>query len=135
MSGPGNVHLLPQRPVRRRKGAGFLCLFTDALLAEFSTLSLPARGAYITLLAHYWEGKAALPDDDRRLARLSGAGAQWRKIRPEIERLFVVADGLWRHEHLDYEIAYLRYVSVLQARRVNIRWARERAAKAGAAVS
>jgi uncharacterized protein YdaU (DUF1376 family) len=132
MSAEGKVHILPQRPVRRRKGAGFLCLFSDAMLAEFASLSLAARGAYTTLLLIYWETKRALPDDDAHLAQFSGAGRQWRKIRPELERLFVVADGVWHHDHIDHEIAYFQYVSVIQARRVGIRWARERAAKAEA---
>lgn len=41
---------------------------------------------------------ASLPDDDRVLAHLSGAGARWRSVRPMAMRGWILcADGRWYH--------------------------------------
>lgn len=42
-------------------------------------------------------GEGALPDDDVRLARIAGmAPKRWRRIRPDLEPFFAIADGVWR---------------------------------------
>lgn len=41
---------------------------------------------------------ASLPDDDRILAHLSGAGARWKRVKPMAMRGFVLcSDGRWYH--------------------------------------
>ena len=128
-------HIIPFAPahapklVRRRKPGGYLPIYATWTLGELAQLSLEARGAYVSLFLQYWVRKSPLPDDDRVLALLSGAGRRWPKLRAELARFFSVGGGLWRHDHVDHEIAYLAYVSSIQTAKVRSRWDRERAKK------
>ena len=115
-------------PTRRRKAGAYLSIYTTTLLGELAVLSLEAGGAYIRLLCCYWERKTALPDDDKVLAQLSGAGGRWKRIRPELAHLFEIGAGTWRHSHVDHEIAYFAHTSATQRAKVQGRWDRARAA-------
>lgn len=119
---------IPQRPVRRRRAGRYVTFYATSLLGELAGISLEAGGAYTRLLCSYWDRRQPLPDDDRALAQLSGAGARWRRIRQELAHLFVIGEGVWRHLHLDHELEHFAYVSEMQARRVGVRWDRARAA-------
>lgn len=65
-------------------------------------------GAYMRLERDYWT--AGPPDDDDDLlARITGLSvAEWRRVRPKIEPLFVVAGGQWVSLQIDadLEVAY-----------------------------
>ena len=68
-------------------------------LARTAGLSVDARAAFINLVNHAWlagnsgETPASVPDDDVVLARISGLGPRWKKIRPEILQFFEAIDG------------------------------------------
>lgn len=119
----------PTRPIRRRKASGYLSLYADTLLGELAALSLEAGGAYIRLLLVYWQRQGALPDDDRQLSQLSGAGSRWRRIRSDLERLFTIGEGEWRNDYVDDQISFFAAKSAEQRRKVGARWAKARAAK------
>ena len=70
-------------------------------------LSLPERGAYTTLLFVYMARQTPFPDDDYHLTRLSGSmtKAEWLRVKPAVQRLFHVEQGMWRHLRLDKLIA------------------------------
>lgn len=127
----GKVHVLrPPRPVKRRKAGGFLSVYTTTALGELAQLQPVAGYAYVRLLYNYWERRGPLPDDDKVLAQLAGVGARWRTVRPDLERFFDIRDGLWHHDEIDHQIEFFRHRSAEQARKVGIRWERERAGKA-----
>ena len=82
---------------------------------DVSSMTLDAKGAYITLLAFCWLD-GSLPNDDKALRRMAGATApQWRKIAPQILKLFSASNSAGvdatrskgamhlRHKRLDKE--------------------------------
>lgn len=76
-------------------------------IADTRHLTLEQRGAHHDLLMFAWcRPKPELPDDDADLARFLGITVgRWRKIRPAIESLWQVADGVWTHKRLTAEHA------------------------------
>lgn len=70
-------------------------------LKDTRDLSTLQHGAYLLLIAHYWQ-HGGLPDDETRLAAVTGlTAAKWRSIRDPIVAKF--QDGL-RHKRIDYEL-------------------------------
>lgn len=80
-------------------------------------LNTTEHGAYILLIAAYWE-IGGLPDNDAMLARATKLSLhRWKKIRPTIALLF---EPRWRHPYLDElkakcQAGYDRRVAALRA--------------------
>jgi uncharacterized protein YdaU (DUF1376 family) len=65
-------------------------------------LSWEARGAFDAVLTETWRRGARFPDDDEKIAHGIGMHLRtWRRIRPELEPLFDLSDGTWRHHLID----------------------------------
>ena len=78
--------------------------------ADTGHLSTLEHGAYLLLIMHYWM-KGGLPDDDARLARITGMDPrQWAEAKPALEPLFTAG---WRHKRVERE---LRKVQVSEVR-------------------
>jgi uncharacterized protein YdaU (DUF1376 family) len=88
-------------------------------------LSATLHGAYLMLIKHYWVFGAPLPDDDAQLWRIACADSiqHWRKLRAILAPLFEVADGVWRHERVDKELALAIKRQEKARRAASIRWA------------
>lgn len=66
-------------------------------------MSLPERGAYITLLCLCWQ-EQSLPDDPQKLARMVGISkAAFTKLWPALSQCFAAVDGRLSHKRLDEE--------------------------------
>lgn len=77
-------------------------LYVADYLADTGHLSAAEHGAYLLLIMHYWSS-GALPDDDRKLARIARlSDREWKSARPTIVEFF--SDG-WRHERIEAELA------------------------------
>lgn len=64
------------------------------------------QGVYLLLIGSYWSLGGPLPDDDRKLAKLTKLSADdWTEMRREIEPFFEVGGGLWRHSRIEHELA------------------------------
>ena len=86
--------------------------------ADTGHLSTLEHGAYLLLIMHYWM-TGGLPDDDARLARITGMDRQqWTEAKPALEPLFTAG---WRHKRVEREL-----------RKVQVSEARSEAGKAGA---
>lgn len=86
--------------------------------ADTGHLSTLEHGAYLLLIMHYWM-KGGLPDDDARLARITGMDPQqWSEAKPALELLFTAG---WRHKRVEREL-----------RKVQVSEVRSEAGKAGA---
>lgn len=84
----------------------FMPLFVERYLADTTHLRTLEHGAYFKLILVYWQRGGALPDDDERLARITGLTArQWAKVRNVLVEFFDVSDGVWRHHRIDAEHA------------------------------
>ncbi len=76
-------------------------LYVADYLADTRHLTTIEHGAYLLLIMHYWR-HGGLPDDDGRLAQITGMTVNdWLSIRSTIAALF--ADG-WRHARVDLEL-------------------------------
>lgn len=74
-------------------------------LRETAHFNTQEMGALWCLRMAYWIAQTPLPDNDARLANITRASTeQWALIRPTLEPLFIIGDGVWRHEQLDAEI-------------------------------
>ncbi len=80
-------------------------MYWSSYLADTRRLSTLEHGAYMLLIAEYWQSGKPLPDDDGVLARVAGlTKAKWLSIRATIAAFFVVADSLWTHGRVEEEL-------------------------------
>ena len=85
-------------------------LWTDAYLADTTHLTTIEHGAFVLLLMTMWRAKGnRLPDDDRLLAKYTRLSlAQWKRIRPTMEALNRVENGIWTNGRLLDEVEAVR---------------------------
>lgn len=74
--------------------------YTDMTLAE--------QGAYRNLIDELWLRGGAVPDEDRILAKVSGAGMDWPKVRGAVLARFYLTPEGWRNETHDEVAAQSR---------------------------
>lgn len=82
-------------------------LYVSDYLGDTGHLSTLEHGAYMLLIMHYWQ-TGALPDDDRKLARIARMQPdEWQDVRGTIAGMF--GDG-WTHKRIDAELAHAEQV-------------------------
>lgn len=98
---------------------------------------LEFKAMYINILEEMWRNNGQLDDNEDYLMAVSGATrAQWNKHKLALSGLFYVTKGNWNHNRLRdainkaYKIADTRRASGAKAN--DVRWAKERKAKAAA---
>ena len=88
--------------------------------ADTGHLTTLEHGAYRLLMDEYWL-KGSLPDDEKRLRKITGLSApQWNKII-QLLRTFFVQPG-WRHKRIDRELAKSDKVSAIKRTSAEVRW-------------
>lgn len=81
-------------------------MYWETYLADTRRLSTLEHGAYMLLIADYWQSGKALPADDTILAKIAGLSkSAWAKIRPAIAAFFNERDGQWFHTRVEKELA------------------------------
>ena len=77
----------------------YIPLFVEDYLGATIELSLEEHGAYFLLLLAAWrQDDCALPDDDRKLARICRVSMRrWKAIRPTMEAYWIAEGGRFRH--------------------------------------
>jgi len=81
----------------------YMPMFWGDYIRDTRHLSLEEHGAYLMIIAHYWE-RGSLPDDDDRLARILGVSRlKWSKLKLAIKPFF---NNDWTHDRIEYEIEY-----------------------------
>src|SRR5687768_2773822 len=95
----------------RRNGPGarpdtWMPIYWGDYARDTSHLSNAQHGSYLLLIKHYWCTGGPLPDDDNQLWRIASCDgkADWKRLRPALEKFFVVRDGVWRHKRIDSEL-------------------------------
>lgn len=87
------------------KTDAWMPLWIGAYLADTQHLTRDEHGGYLLLLMAYWRARAALPDDDKRLAAIVKASpAEWKRLRPTMAEFFTVRDAAWWHKRVEAEI-------------------------------
>lgn len=83
----------------------FMPFYVSDYLADAAHLSTLEHGAYMLLIMNYWQRAEALPDNDRKLARLARlTDEQWSSMREDMAEFFDIADGLWKHGRIEHEL-------------------------------
>jgi len=74
-------------------------------LGDTQRLTTEQHGAYLLLMLDYWRNGPP-PDDDAVLQQITKLErAAWKRHKPALARMFVVADGVWHHKRIDRELA------------------------------
>lgn len=89
---------------KEAKPDAWMPLFIGDYKKDTGRLTRDQHGGYLLLIMEYWN-TGPLQDDDEELAAIALADVrEWRKLRPKLERFFVVTEGLWRHSRIDREL-------------------------------
>ncbi|MBC8386219.1 MAG: YdaU family protein, partial [Gammaproteobacteria bacterium] len=79
-------------------------VFVGDFLKKTGHLSAEEVGAYQRLQLHYWSHGSPLPDDDKRLARITGQSVEeWLGIREIIAGFFNIHGCSWHDHNLEVE--------------------------------
>lgn len=99
-------------------------LFADAYLADTTHLTTEEHGAYLLLLMAAWRQEdCALPNDDRKLARIAGMSRQkWAAVRDTIIEFWTVEDGRIFQHRLRRERAWVAQKSEGSRKSARARW-------------
>ncbi len=99
-------------------------LFGDAYMADTRHLSLEEHGAYLMLLMVAWRTEdCALPDDDKRLARMLGIGpSKWAKLKPAVLAFWTLDNGAWKQARLTKERAFVDEKRATNSSSAKARW-------------
>jgi uncharacterized protein YdaU (DUF1376 family) len=90
----------------KAKTDAWMPLWIGAYLADTMRLTTTQHGGYLLLLMAYWRDREPLPDDDHLLRSITKTDkAEWKKMRPVLEKFFKVADGVWWHKRVEEELA------------------------------
>ncbi len=74
--------------------APYMQLYVADYLGDTRHLTTEQHGAYLLLLMTMWRADGVLPNDDAKLARITGLTvARWRKISDEIMAFFTPCEG------------------------------------------
>jgi uncharacterized protein YdaU (DUF1376 family) len=83
-------------------------LYWGDYYADTGHLRTVEHGAYLLLIGHYW-CNGSLPDDDRKLARITKMRIEdWKRIRPTVGAFF--GNG-WRHARIEAELGRLAEIT------------------------
>jgi uncharacterized protein YdaU (DUF1376 family) len=101
-----------------------LPLWTDAYLGDTAHLTNEEHGVYLRLLMFAWRSpECCLPDDDKRLAIMTGlSDKKWRAIRPVIASFWTIANGAWTQKRLTKERDFVRGKSEKNRDAAKARW-------------
>jgi len=78
-------------------------------LADTQHLTTTEHGAYLLLIFNYWQQGHPLKDCDRRFSNITRLPAiQWMDMRAIIEEFFTIQDGVWIHNRIEDDLAYVR---------------------------
>lgn len=94
-------------------------LYVADYLADTGHLSAAEHGAYLLLIMHYWQN-GALPNEDRRLARIARMSpAEWEDSRETLADLF---SKNWTHKRIDEELVAAEEISAKAKAKAEKRW-------------
>jgi uncharacterized protein YdaU (DUF1376 family) len=89
-----------------KKADVWMPLWIGAYLADTMKLTTIQHGAYLLLLIAYWRERAPLLDNDDELRSITKMDrADWKRMRPVLEKFFRVEGGVWWHKRVEHEIA------------------------------
>lgn len=83
----------------------YMPLYVADYMSDAAHLSTLEHGAYLLLIMTYWQRGEALPDDDKKLARICRTDARtWTRLRPVLAEFFTVGCSKWLHNRVEREL-------------------------------
>lgn len=83
----------------------FMQLYVADYLGDTRHLTTEQHGAYLLLLMTMWRAGGRLPNEDKKLARITGCtSSRWAKIKPEVTEFFSVDGEEITHKRLMFEL-------------------------------
>lgn len=87
----------------------YMQLYVADYLADTLYLDVIESGAYLHLLMNYWQTGKPLPNDDKKLARISKCTEeQWLNVRSTVVAYFVEQNNELMHERVERDLAKVR---------------------------
>lgn len=116
-------------PSDQRSNLPWMKFWVGDYLTQTQHLSTTGHGAFVLLIIAYWANQGPLPDDDAQLAQIAHMSTkEWKKLRPMLDKLFIVGDGVWHNSRLDETlaeaIALVQELSAAGRRGAAKRWGR-----------
>jgi len=91
----------------------FMPLYVADYMSDAAHLSTLEHGAYLLLIMTYWQRGEALPNDDKKLARICRlTPLQWKRIKPQILEFFDVSVLQLSHSRIERELSNVRAKSL-----------------------
>lgn len=86
----------------------FMQFYGSDFVGDTLHLSAEQIGAYMLLLIAMWNARGKLPNDDKKLARISRLSLhKWRHVWPDIAPLFITTDEDISHKRVKKEVERL----------------------------
>ena len=83
----------------------FMKMYWSDYFMDTRHLNTLQHGAYLLLIAYYWNSGKPLPDDDKILQRITGLhGNSWKSVRKILDKFFTINNGVWSHKRIDAEL-------------------------------
>ena len=102
-------------------------LWTDAYLGDTQHLTTIEHGAYLLLLIAMWRAGGNLPNDDKRLARITRLGPkQWLRVKDTIWEFFEVSSDSISQRRLTAELTFVRQRSQSASDSAKARWLKDK---------
>jgi uncharacterized protein YdaU (DUF1376 family) len=86
-------------------------------------LSTLEHGAYLLLIAHYWNTGEPIPNNPDMLRRITRTTTkQWNEIASTITKFFIPEGDFLIHQRVESELQTARGVSTSQSSKAELRW-------------
>ncbi len=83
----------------------FMQLYVSDFIGDTLHLTTEQVGAYLLLLMAMWNAGGSLPNDERKLARVTRMSVKkWRAVAPDLMAFFIVDGDAVRHNRLTKEL-------------------------------
>ena len=94
----------------------FMQMYWSDYFGDTRHLSCEQHGAYLQLLGSMWLAGGKLPNDDRKLAKITGCTAsRWAKIRADVMEFFEVEGEFISHKRIVFELKKAQEKSIKRA--------------------
>jgi uncharacterized protein YdaU (DUF1376 family) len=97
-------------------GPAFMQIYWSDYFGDTRHLSCEQHGAYLQLLGSMWLAGGSLPNDAKKLAKITGCTAsRWAKICPEVLAFFSVDGDTLTHKRVMFELKKAHEKSIKRA--------------------
>lgn len=83
----------------------YMQLYIADYLADTMHLDTEEHGAYLLLIFNYWQTGKPLPNDDKKLSRITRlSNDRWTTVKDSLQHFFNVTDLHWEHPRIEKDL-------------------------------